>query len=655
MRKDYGPEMQAGLTNPVEARRYDFVTDKNLLQWHQDAEKELVDLGFAEHFPHEISKKLGGGHAEIRLFPGQNDRVINIDEKQINDESVGDRIQTNLDPTLPSSQPASKGSGAHTTGLFGTTAPGEHAGDNPQTTVPLQVIFSSNAEKEENFRVKFSDILGPNCDQPLPLSRGRWGLPLPAGTSAVRESIFCVTHKGGTTRRTFNQYIDNVAKLYPDLADVRGKRILIKTDMGPGRGHKDDLIKWKLRGIYILPGLPNGTAVNQEMDRLFAPLEAGCLAERERILGEKRAQAAMDTTFNATLAKAQRAGRRSDEKLRPKARQLHVGREFTSRILSGVPQCPLKENPWYNAFEKEGAILSGWVKVGFLPASRKDMSDKLVRPVREGTDLATRLQHIATAHQEHIVELARHGYGVVGLAAPVPKLASASTGDPSRLTAAQRKERLLRLSEPGGGGRTAGGMFYSVGGKCLNSGEGYGVLVQLVTAEKKAKASCEAKAAAKMQRYESEAGSIIAAGKPDADLTDGELLTLLKFYLDGKGFSTVGPKPAKLKEYQRLKLLHRPPASSAGFAAPPAVAAQAVAVAAPAPAAPRAVAVQAVAIAAPAPAVAVVVAASAPAAQCARRSSRVAAAASAQAPPINFATLEAAKKGSGKRHSKRKR
>jgi hypothetical protein len=199
-------------------------------------------------------------------------------------------------------------------------------------------------------------------------------------------------------------------------------------------------------------------------------------------------------------------------------------------------------------------------------------------------------------------------------------------------------------------------MFYSVGGKCLNSSDGYGVLVQLVTAEKKAKASSEAKAAAKMQRYESEAGSIIAAGKPDADLTDGELLTLLKFYLDGKGFSTVGPKPAKLKEYQRLKLLHRPPANSAGFAAPRAVAAQAVAVAvaAPAPAAPRAVAVQAVAIAAPAPAVAVVVAASAPAAQCARRSSRVAAAASAPAPPINSATLKAAKKGSRKRHSKRK-
>ena len=105
--------------------------------------------------------------------------------------------------------------------------------------------------------------------QGLPVVEGQWGF----SQKKKRSMLVSVTEKGGTNSRTFSQFVEHVASLYPDLEDRPSKRICIKTDMGPGRFQLKMLFVWRKRGVCVLPSLPNGTIVNAEPDRLFGPFE----------------------------------------------------------------------------------------------------------------------------------------------------------------------------------------------------------------------------------------------------------------------------------------------------------------------------------------------------------------------------------------------
>ena len=67
-------------------------------------------------------------------------------------------------------------------------------------------------------------------------------------------------------------YQENILQLYPDIADQPGKRVLIKSDGGPGRSDAAYLSEAKFEGLLHYPGLPNGTLF-QEMDQAFANLK----------------------------------------------------------------------------------------------------------------------------------------------------------------------------------------------------------------------------------------------------------------------------------------------------------------------------------------------------------------------------------------------
>jgi hypothetical protein len=45
-----------------------------------------------------------------------------------------------------------------------------------------------------------------------------------------------------------------------------GKHILLKVNSGPGHNGQDLLNKCQFRGVYIYPGLPNATSLQQEKD-----------------------------------------------------------------------------------------------------------------------------------------------------------------------------------------------------------------------------------------------------------------------------------------------------------------------------------------------------------------------------------------------------
>ena len=55
---------------------------------------------------------------------------------------------------------------------------------------------------------------------------------------------------------------------YPDAQDIPGKRVLIKSDGGPGRDNPEYLATARLNGFLHYPGLPNGTLF-QELDQIF--------------------------------------------------------------------------------------------------------------------------------------------------------------------------------------------------------------------------------------------------------------------------------------------------------------------------------------------------------------------------------------------------
>ena len=62
--------------------------------------------------------------------------------------------------------------------------------------------------------------------------------------------------------------------LYPDLEDSQGKRVLLKVDSGSGRNGRDLLNKARFRGVYLFPGLPNATSVQQETDMNYGPIKS---------------------------------------------------------------------------------------------------------------------------------------------------------------------------------------------------------------------------------------------------------------------------------------------------------------------------------------------------------------------------------------------
>ena len=55
------------------------------------------------------------------------------------------------------------------------------------------------------------------------------------------------------------------------MKDGIGRRVLIKSDLGPGRLNEEIVRPCKAKGLYFKFGssMPSGSSVNQEQDQLF--------------------------------------------------------------------------------------------------------------------------------------------------------------------------------------------------------------------------------------------------------------------------------------------------------------------------------------------------------------------------------------------------
>ena len=142
-------------------------------------------------------------------------------------------------------------------GIFGSSAAGE--------CVPphFQLPTSATAEEREKIRFKFLTHTLDKC--------GRFG----CAEERIWPCTIGMNEKGGMTDDEFEIYIDNsIIPLYPDLKDMPGKHVLLKVDSGPGRNGRELLVKCRFRGLYIYPGLPNATSVQQETDLNYGPFKS---------------------------------------------------------------------------------------------------------------------------------------------------------------------------------------------------------------------------------------------------------------------------------------------------------------------------------------------------------------------------------------------
>ena len=68
----------------------------------------------------------------------------------------------------------------------------------------------------------------------------------------------------------FKEYcLTNIKRLFPDVADTDGHRVILKCDSGPGRMNLSLIFKLRAAGFLLYPCVPNTTAVTQETDISF--------------------------------------------------------------------------------------------------------------------------------------------------------------------------------------------------------------------------------------------------------------------------------------------------------------------------------------------------------------------------------------------------
>ena len=76
--------------------------------------------------------------------------------------------------------------------------------------------------------------------------------------------------KAGMDAEELRKYINKtIVPLYPDAADIAGKRVMLKVDSGPGRNDAQLLTELRLKGFYVTPCVPNTTHVTQETDQSY--------------------------------------------------------------------------------------------------------------------------------------------------------------------------------------------------------------------------------------------------------------------------------------------------------------------------------------------------------------------------------------------------
>ena len=437
-----------------EARRVLWLTIQNAKSHFIRWENCLVERGFAR-LPTSVREKHQEGF--VVYLPGQLERLIIFDECKLSldgssDENAGGR--PSITPTTTavneSGTPTIKSGDAVTLMLCAI---------GKEMVAPL-VIFPSDASSKTNFKIPTKSI------ESFQQIVAQYGFP----AARWHDSMFAISKKGGMNKLIFNEYINNyILPLIPDLADVPGKRVMIKADMGPGRTCKslchcitlerlfpfssstnflflftstgiEFLSRTHIVGASFFPGMPNSTEIMQEMDQVFGQFKTAIYNNRTSLY-EARMNA---RGLSANLTHVDIGW-------------LIFGGNITIAPSQGSPNGSVL--PLVNAFTKylsHEHLLKAYKKCGYYPATRAPLRSERMRyeivecglddspDLDSELDIAERatielLEWFETKNHEIVEKLVSKGY----------KLATEARRFVNRITKEQVNARDALRTEPG--------------------------------------------------------------------------------------------------------------------------------------------------------------------------------------------------------------
>jgi hypothetical protein len=519
--KEMPPDiMTTGKANKAEERRVAWTTYNNLNTWFDSWARHLVEFQTARTATPEDTDNEG----ELFFFPGQKDRIINLDETNIELDGSGKNSGGRPSIQFYHRKFGKPGKGVSKAGAGVTMIGGGSAAGDP---TPPHFQYKSMAKTEETKR--FSDNILKDFKQTI----GKFGHSEPQRF----DPTIGANERGGMDATEFSKYLLGLVNtLYPDVSDVPRRRVIVKCDSGPGRENLEMLAQLRVLGVYLFPSVPNSSSVTQEMDQLYA-LFKSIVRKNLAIL------------FDARLRASKSSVGREDVGL------LVFGGVWTSD--DGSVSVELE-----NAFERSFStdkVRHAWEVVGAAPMTRACLKDSKVRHeifiaedgtvTSEGDPLSELYDDLQQANNMVVSQLFELGYNKADLfAAKVVRREAAVIA--ARVTEDYSQEQIKALAAC----KTHGDIFLATNGTHLTKKAWFQAAV-LRTVDAKVKALKErcSNSTGNSERREA-ALAIIEQEKGDNEYKTPELETLLKWKMGLKSLpEELRLKPQRLAKWKELK------------------------------------------------------------------------------------------------------
>ena len=429
LKKNTAHHFEVNSRNFQEARRLQWTTHVNLKAWFDTFKSTSIDLGFGREKNIEDANE----EEHVVFFPGQKGRVVNMDETDgsldnTNDKRGGRKPMTFYAPDIGGGGTQANKASYSPTKICGSNAEGE------ALPVHFQLKTSAKSQDRERFNVEFM-VHAQDVNVQF-------------GHKEVRSfpCSFGLNDKAGMNAEGLEKYFYKVTlPLYPDLEDVPPKRVIVKVDSGPRRMHLPMLASLRLKGVYVVPGLPNSMGKTQETEQNYGPFKTHCRGNLND-LSQARFEKKKTITIN----------------------------DLPLIVFGGDD--PVTGVKLKNAFElsfNKTQCLSAWRKCGNVPVTMSALEQPGVRHeviMRNEFEVDTRLD--PKGHKLLLLEEANHmscdflstfGYDGSQLRTMAPRASQKR----HQLTAPQSKERVEAIKNAS----TAGIMFYATHGQHLNSDE----------------------------------------------------------------------------------------------------------------------------------------------------------------------------------------
>ena len=472
----------------VEQRRLEWTTWANLNVWFETLKDFFVDKGFARH----KTKEDGDIEGELVFLEFQTDRILNLDESEVSTDGTtklsGGRPTTKLstvDTSLPKGASTGNKSGYSATFIGGSTVAG--------WPLPCHIQAKSSALAENQ---KLNIDWFKNTRDVL----GVYG----CGGDVVQKGISVgLNPKAGMDTEEFEKYLTNrIMPLYPDAKDERGKRVAVIVDSGPGRLNTILLAKMRIKGFYLIPGVPNTTHVTQATDRNYGWFKSIYRTNLTKLTAHR----AGNKEKNSEAKQRDEVPPNKKETIQPTDIPLLI---FGGTVIDeeGVDSEGVDDNGidigLENAFGKAFGFERNrkiWAEIGINPFNRKCLEDSKVKhevlELPDGTldvdadPLTSKLLQIERLNRAAVSFLVANGYDGTVFSKCAPRQHRSQRN--IAVTAPRSRERQDRLAKAS----TASGRFVTTGGEHLNSDDWF------ITTERTSRVAMVKDLEAKKKAYE---------------------------------------------------------------------------------------------------------------------------------------------------------